>query len=73
MGHAAGDLDHEYERRAAEWTIRIISGIRGIANPIVIRPCAELRNVEAAIQKSLDRHASRGGRRHRGGRPRQRG
>jgi osmotically-inducible protein OsmY len=52
-----GDVDHDYQRRAAERSVRNIAGVRGITNLIVVKPKVEPKNVKDEIEKAFRRHA----------------
>jgi osmotically-inducible protein OsmY len=54
-----GEVNFDYQRRAAERTVRNLPGVRGISNLITIKPKVAPTNVKSEIEKSLTRHAMR--------------
>jgi osmotically-inducible protein OsmY len=52
-----GEVNFDYQRRAAERSVRNLTGVRGISNLIVIKPKVAPTNVKSEIEKSLTRHA----------------
>nr|MDT0660684.1 BON domain-containing protein [Micromonospora sp. DSM 115978] len=60
-----GDVEWEYQRRAAERSLRRLSGVRGVTNAIGVRPRAvpapeELkRQIEIALVRSVETDAER--------------
>jgi osmotically-inducible protein OsmY len=56
-----GDVDHEYERRAAERAVRYLSGVRGVSNLITVKavkPRAKPKDIKADIQRTFQRQAA---------------
>jgi osmotically-inducible protein OsmY len=60
-----GDVEWEYQRRAAERVVRNISGVRGVTDLICVRPRVEpspdelKRRIEAALVRSAETDAER--------------
>jgi osmotically-inducible protein OsmY len=60
-----GDVEWEYQRRAAERVVRNISGVRGVTDLICVRPRVEpapdelKRRIEAALVRSAETDAGR--------------
>jgi osmotically-inducible protein OsmY len=53
-----GEVDQEYERRAAEQAVRYLSGVRGVSNLIAVKPRAKPKNIKADIQRTFQRQAA---------------
>ena len=60
-----GEVEWEYQRRAAERSVRRLAGVRGVTNAIGVRPRANLspdelkRQIEAALVRSVETDAAR--------------
>jgi len=54
----AGDVDWHYQRKAAEETIRKLSGVRAVVNNIIIKPRVEAEDVQRKIEQALERNAA---------------
>jgi osmotically-inducible protein OsmY len=52
-----GDVDWDYQRRAAERAVRNLSGIRGVANLITVKPAVKPQNVRTMIEETFKREA----------------
>lgn len=52
-----GQVDWEYQRAAAANTIRDLTGVRGVANTISVKPRASAMDVQAKIEAALKRSA----------------
>ena len=52
-----GQVEWEYQRRAAEACVRYLSGVRGVTNNLTIRPRAFAPDVRRLIQDALKRSA----------------
>lgn len=52
-----GQVDWQYQRDAAERSVRDLIGVRGVANLIEVRPRAEEREIDRRIREALERHA----------------
>ncbi len=52
-----GTVDWDYQRRAAEGSIRSLAGVRGITNGIVVTPRVSVSDVKGKIESALKRHA----------------
>lgn len=53
----SGNVEWNYQRRAAEDDVRKLSGVRGITNEIVIEPRVHSEDVKKKIEAALKRHA----------------
>jgi osmotically-inducible protein OsmY len=53
-----GEVDWDYQRRAAERSIRDLAGVRGIMNLITIRPRVEPHKVKERIEETFKRGAT---------------
>lgn len=53
----AGDVNWEFQRKAAEDDVRKLSGIFGLTNNIAIKPQIEAGDVKRKIEDALKRHA----------------
>lgn len=60
-----GEVEWEYQRRAAERSVRRLVGVRGVSNAVVVRPRADLSPGErrAQIRAALARRVDTGGER----------
>jgi osmotically-inducible protein OsmY len=58
-----GEVEWQYQRSAAESAVRGLTGVRGIANNIVIRPKVQPDDVKEKIEQALKRAAEREARR----------
>jgi len=52
-----GQVDWDYQRRAAENSIRSLTGVRGVSNMIVVAPRVSVGDVKGKIESALKRHA----------------
>ncbi len=52
-----GQVDWDYQRRAAEESVRSLTGVRGVSNMIVVMPRASVSDVKRKIESALKRHA----------------
>ena len=52
-----GEVTWDYQRRAAEETVRSLRGVRGVTNDIVVRPSWSLSDVKQKIEDALKRSA----------------
>ncbi|MEY4413645.1 MAG: hypothetical protein RIQ53_938 [Pseudomonadota bacterium] len=55
----AGELDWEYQRRAAEKTVRALTGVTGVSNGLTLKPSVTPSNISQRIREALTRHAER--------------
>jgi osmotically-inducible protein OsmY len=53
-----GEVDHDYERRAAEPAVRYLAGVRGVSNLIVVKPRLEPKDIKAKIEETFKRRAA---------------
>jgi osmotically-inducible protein OsmY len=58
----SGDVDWNFQRRAAESDIRKLSGIRGVHNNINVKPRLEAYDIKTKIEEALKRRAEQEGR-----------
>jgi osmotically-inducible protein OsmY len=52
-----GEVDWQYQRTAAEKTVRLLTGVRGVTNNIHVKPTVQPKDVKAAIAAALKRSA----------------
>jgi len=52
-----GVVDHHYQREAAEQAVRVLDGVKGIANLITVKPAVNETVVKADIEAALKRIA----------------
>jgi osmotically-inducible protein OsmY len=52
-----GDVNWDYQRRAAERAVRNLAGVKGISNLIAVRPKVKPHDVKRKIEESLRRYA----------------
>jgi osmotically-inducible protein OsmY len=52
-----GTVDWQYQKDAAESTVRLLAGVRGITNDISVGPRAQPSDVQARIEAALKRSA----------------
>lgn len=53
-----GEVDWEYERRAAERVVRNIPGVRGISNLITIKPRVQPTDIKRRLEDTFKRQAA---------------
>jgi len=53
-----GDVNWDYQRRAAERAVRNLPGVRGISNLIVVRPKVQPQDVKRKIEETFRRDAT---------------
>lgn len=53
-----GDVNYEFQRRAAERAVRFLPGVRGISNLISVKPRVEPRDVKTKIEETFKRQAA---------------
>jgi osmotically-inducible protein OsmY len=54
-----GEVEWEYQRRAAEVAVRSLLGVTGVANRIAVTPKFTPADVEERIRQALERQADR--------------
>ncbi|WP_349304725.1 BON domain-containing protein [Cupriavidus sp. 2SB] len=54
----SGEVDWDYQRRAAADAVRLLNGVRGIVNQIVLRPRTSAPDVQRRIEDALHRQAA---------------
>jgi osmotically-inducible protein OsmY len=52
-----GQVDYDYERRAAERAVRYLEGVRGVTNLIEVTPKVEPKEIKQQIERSFQRMA----------------
>jgi osmotically-inducible protein OsmY len=52
-----GDVNWDFQRRAAERAVRNLSGVKGITNLITVKPTVKPQNVKAMIEETFKREA----------------
>jgi osmotically-inducible protein OsmY len=53
----AGDVDWNFQRRAAESDVRKLSGVRGVHNTVNVKPRVEAHDLKGKIEEALKRRA----------------
>lgn len=54
-----GEVEWDYQRRAAESAVRCLYGVTGVTDQLTIKPRANAAGIQRQIQDALVRHASR--------------
>lgn len=54
----SGSVDWQYQRSAAQESVRRLAGVRGVSNLVEIKPAASVGDVRARIEDALKRNAS---------------
>jgi osmotically-inducible protein OsmY len=54
-----GEVEWEYQRRAAEVAVRSLLGVTGVTNRVAVKPKFTPADVEARIRQALERQADR--------------
>ena len=52
-----GQVQWDFQRRAAEGSVRSLTGVRGVSNMIAVTPRVSITNVKDKIESALKRHA----------------
>lgn len=52
-----GQVEWQYQRSTAENTVKLMRGVKGIINKIIVKPAAQAANIKAKIQSALVRNA----------------
>lgn len=52
-----GDVDWQYQRRAAEYVVRNLVGVKGVVNLILVRPAVKATDVKGLITSAFHRSA----------------
>jgi osmotically-inducible protein OsmY len=52
-----GEVEWQYQKQAAEDSVRRLSGVVGVMNSITIKPRASVPNIQQKIEEALKRHA----------------
>lgn len=52
-----GQVDWDYQRRAADGSVRSLTGVRGVSNLIGVTPHVSVSDVKEKIESALERHA----------------
>jgi osmotically-inducible protein OsmY len=53
-----GEVEHDYQRRAAERAVRYLEGVRGVTNLITVTPKVEPTDIKREIQRTFQRQAT---------------
>lgn len=53
-----GTVAHQFEKSAAELVVQRLYGVKGVANPIVVKPRVSVGDVKAKIEDALKRSAA---------------
>jgi osmotically-inducible protein OsmY len=54
-----GEVQWDYQRRAAEKAVRYLGGVTGVSNLITVKPTVTAGDLKKGIQSALERHADR--------------
>lgn len=54
-----GEVEWDYQRRAAEFAVRDLLGVTGVSNRVVVKPKFTAADVEKKIREALERQADR--------------
>jgi len=52
-----GTLDWQYQKDAADRTVRTLTGVRSVTNHIVVKPCVSTTDVQSKIEEAFRRSA----------------
>jgi osmotically-inducible protein OsmY len=55
----AGEVEWEYQRRAAEATVGSLLGVKSVANQLVVKPHVRPEDIATSIERALERQARR--------------
>jgi osmotically-inducible protein OsmY len=53
-----GEVEHDYQRRAAERAVRYLEGVRGVTNLITVTPKVEPSDIKREIERTFQRQAA---------------
>ena len=53
----SGEVNWEFQQRAATDSVRFLAGVKGVSNKIILKPTAQPSAIKDAIEKSLLRNA----------------
>jgi osmotically-inducible protein OsmY len=53
-----GEVNYDFQRRAAERAVRYLPGVRGISNLITVKPRVEPTNIKSKIEETFKRQAA---------------
>jgi osmotically-inducible protein OsmY len=53
-----GDVEHDYQRRAAERAVRDVPGVKGVSNLIIVKPRVEPKDIKQQIEATFKRQAA---------------
>ncbi|HMC79630.1 MAG TPA: BON domain-containing protein [Acidimicrobiia bacterium] len=53
-----GEVNYEFQRRAAEKAVRYIPGVKGVINLVTVKPKVEPKNVKEKIEETFKRMAA---------------
>jgi osmotically-inducible protein OsmY len=53
-----GEVNWDYQRRAAERSVRYLSGVKGVTNLLTVKPRVEPRNIKEEIERTFQRQAA---------------
>jgi osmotically-inducible protein OsmY len=53
-----GDVDYDFERRAAERAVRYLPGVKGVSNLITVNPKVEPKDIKKKIEETFKRQAA---------------
>ncbi len=55
----SGQVEWDYQRRAAERAVQALAGVVGVGNQIVVKPRISPVDIQRGIERALNRHAER--------------
>lgn len=55
----SGEMDWDYQRKAAERVVRMLMGVVGVSSAMTLKPHATPKDISRRIQEALTRHAER--------------
>jgi osmotically-inducible protein OsmY len=53
-----GEVEHDYQRRAAERAVRYLDGVRGVTNLVTVTPKVEPGHIKREIERTFQRQAA---------------
>lgn len=52
-----GNVDWQYQKEYAAKAVRLLPGVRGVGNSIVVKPSVKIKDVQKKVQEALKRNA----------------
>lgn len=53
----SGKVNYDYQKKAAENSVRHLAGVRGVTNEIAVEPHLKIKDIQSEIKRALHRHA----------------